>query len=1055
MTQASERMIRDWENPHLLQRDREPAHATLVPYADEITAVTGERGASPYFQLLNGNWKFHYATSPARAPKGFAQESFAVDNWDSIPVPSNWQMQGYGIPVYSNCPYPFPIDPPRVPQDNPVGCYRRSFTLPASWDGKQVFLVFEGVDSAFYVWVNGWQVGYSQGAHLPSEFNITPYLHAGENLIAVQVYQWSDGSYLECQDMWRMSGIFRDVYLVATSGLHLRDARIRTRLDARYIDAELDVALAVKNYTKTPLAEYALTAKLLDCDGREIFARTVAEEISIEGEAEQSIAFTEPVAAPALWTAETPTLYTLLLSLLAPDGTVLEVERFAVGFRQVEVKNRQVLVNGVPIKIKGVNRHDTHPDFGHTVPLASMLQDITLMKQHNINAVRTSHYPNDPRWYDLCDRFGLYVIDETDLETHGMLDDISRLSRDPEWEEAYLDRAIRMVERDKNHPSVIIWSLGNESGYGANHQKMAEWIHANDPTRLVHYEGATGWGNQSRQDSECVDLVSTMYPTVEAIIEEGQRTDDPRPYFMCEYAHAMGNGPGNLKEYWEAIYASDRLLGGCIWEWVDHGLRRHTASGEEWFAYGGDFGDVPNDGNFCIDGLNFPDRVPHSGLIEYKQVLQPAQVATVDLRAGKLMITNRLNFTSLAHLNGAWMLLEDDTVLQQGTLPLLDVPAGGEMLVTLPYTLPAGKPGATYWLNISFTQAEATLWAPRGFEVSHAQFQLPVETAPAPAIAIHTLPALHLEEAEEAFLIRGEGFKLTFDRAYGTIAGWEYQGLPLLTAGPRVNIWRAPTDNDMHIANEWRKYGFDRLQHRVDEVTLGTVLPGALQIEVDSVLAAVTMSPAFACRYRYTIYGSGDVRIETTLMPLRELPVLPRVGLQLRLPGTLDRFTWYGRGPHESYADRKESAQVGVYTGTVQQQYVPYINPQENGNKADTRWATLTDAHGLGLLTVGQPLLNVSAHHYTPEDLTAARHTTDLRRCDETILHLDHRQAGLGSNSCGPGPLPQYLIEAKEMTFTLRLRPIATETESAMRLSGLHFAGDDLWGSGSAGTECR
>ncbi len=1034
MTEAIEPTIPDWENSRVLQRNREPAHATVVPFADAETALTGERGASAFFKLLNGDWQFYYAASPARVPSGFEQESYALDAWNSLPVPSNWQMHGYGTPQYLNVAYPFPVDPPHVPQENPVGCYRRHFITPPAWEDKQVFLVFEGVDSACVVWMNGWQVGYSQGSHLPAEFNITPYLRPGENLLAVQVLQWSDGSYLESQDMWRMSGIFRDVYLIATPERHLRDVRIRTTLDAQYRNAVLHAALAVKHYAKQASAPGTVQACLLDSTGTEIFTRTLALPALAAGE-ECTLELAEPVAAPRLWNAETPYLYTLLLSLLAPDGRVMEVQRWPVGFRQVEMRAQRLLLNGVPITLKGVNRHDAHPDLGHTVPLAAMLQDITLMKQHNINTVRTSHYPNDPRWLDLCDQYGLYVIDETDLETHGMID-VSQLSRDPGWQAAYLDRAERMVERDKNHPSVIMWSLGNESGYGVNQVKMAEWIHANDPTRLVHYEGATGWGNPAQLVANgCVDVVSVMYPTVETLIAEGQRTDDPRPYFMCEYAHAMGNGPGNLQEYWETIYRYDRLLGGCIWEWVDHGLRRHTAEGEEWFAYGGDFGDQPNDGNFCIDGLIFPDRVPHSGLLEYKQVLAPAHVDPVDLRAGVLKIVNRLDFASLAHLHGAWTLRRDGDLLQQGALPSLDVPAGGEMLVTLPYTLPVGRPGAEYWLTITFTLAEDTLWAPRGFTISHAQFALPVDTPAPPLLALSSLPLLHLEEAADAFLLNTADFRLRFDRRQGTICVWEYQGLPLLTAGPRLNVWRAPTDNDVHLAEQWRQQGLDRLQQRVELVALGAVRPGAVEIHVESVLAASTLTPAFACRSRYVIYGSGDVCIETTVTPRKELPNLPRLGWQLRLPGRFDRFTWYGRGPHESYSDRKESAPVGVYSGTVQQQYVPYIKPQENGNKTDTRWAAVTDSLGFGLLAVGLPLLNVSAHHYTPEDFTAARHTTDLRRRDETILHLDHRQAGLGSNSCGPGPLPPYLLEAKETSFSIRLRPINVECESAMRVS--------------------
>ena len=1025
----------DWQDQRILQRQREPAHATLAPYADAQSALAGERGASPFFQLLNGAWRFRYLSSPAETPAEFFAPGYPTDDWATLPVPSNWQMHGYGVPNYLNVAYPIPVDPPCVPDENPVGLYRRTFTIPAGWDGRQIFLTFEGVDSAFYLWVNGQPAGYSQGSHLPSEFNITPYIHPGENTLAVQVFQWSDGSYLEDQDMWRMSGIFRDVYLTATPGAHLRDVRVKNSFDMTFNDAALQVAVDLRNYTDTPIAGLAVTMRLLDANGAEVVAREIGTGITLGAGDERALDINVPVVAPAKWTAETPYLYSLLLTLTGPEGVVLEVERFAIGFRTVKIAQGRLLVNGMPITIKGVNRHDTHPELGHAVSMESMLRDITLMKQHNINTVRTSHYPNDPRWLDLCDRYGLYVIDEADLETHGMLP-LNGLSDDPAWREAYLDRAERMVERDKNHPSIIMWSLGNESGFGSNHVAMAEWMHQHDSGLPVHYEGATGWGNNEQRDSSCVDVVSTMYPTVERLIAEGQRTDDPRPFFMCEYAHAMGNGPGNLKEYWETIYTYPRLLGGCVWEWVDHGITRTTARGERWFAYGGDFGDVPNDGNFCIDGLNFPDRIPHSGLIELKKVLEPVAVEPVDLARGIIKIVNRFDFASLRQFAGAWSIQCDGQTLAQGALPVLEIPAGSMQQILLPYTLPAGRPGAEYWLQVSFTQAEDTPWAPRGYEVAWAQFPLPVATPAAPVLALHDMPPLAVAETVDEIAITGEAFTLRFDKRLGTIGGWEFQGQTLLTGGPRLHVWRAPTDNDAHIANEWRKAGLDRAQHRIDRAVLVQTLPQAVVIEVDDVLGATTVLPVFACTYRYTIYGSGDVVISTHITPRRaDLPHLPRLGLQMRLPGEFDRLAWYGRGPHESYSDRKESARMGVYRGTVQEQYVPYIMPQENGNKADVRWAAVTDARGAGLLVTGMPLLNVSAHHYTTEDFTRARHTFELQRRDETTLNLDYRQGGLGSNSCGPGPLEEYLLQAVEASFAVRLRPFAGDAETAERLS--------------------
>ena len=620
--------LRDWENPQMLSRNRLPASATSIPYNDMETARGGERGASPYFRLLNGQWQFSYLSSPNAVPEGFEREDFDASGWDAITVPGNWQRQGYGRPQYTNVAYPYPVNPPFVPESNPVGLYKKTFTLPESWKDKHVFLHFEGVDSAFYVWLNGQAVGYSQVSHMPSEFDLTPYLQSGRNTITVQVFQWSDGSYLEDQDQWRLSGIFRDVSLIARPAVSLRDVRLRTTYNTSYTEAALEIVSILKNWGPSDGAA-AVNAVLLDAAGQEIVAQAVGSAALSPGE-ETALETSLSVPNPSPWSAEEPYLYTLLLTVQSASGETLTVERFAVGFRQIEIKHGRLLLNGTPITLRGVNRHDTHPDLGHVTPRPHMLRDIELMKQHNINCVRTSHYPNDPYWLDLCDQYGLYVLDEADLETHGFGDqggDWSELSKNPDWRDAYVDRAERMVQRDKNHPSVIIWSLGNESGYGPNHHAMIDAIRALDPGRPIHYESAYG-----EEDYAGLDMVSEMYTNLPKLIAEGQKTDDPRPFFLCEYAHAMGNGPGSLKEYWDAIDCYPRLLGGCVWEWADHGIRQRTDTGEEWFGYGGDFGDVPNDGNFCIDGLCSPDRVPHPALLELKKVIAPVRADAEDLR---------------------------------------------------------------------------------------------------------------------------------------------------------------------------------------------------------------------------------------------------------------------------------------------------------------------------------------------------------------------------------------------------------------------------------------
>jgi beta-galactosidase/beta-glucuronidase len=652
-----------------------------------------------------------------------------------------------------------------------------------------------------------------------------------------------------------------------------------------------------------------------------------------------------------------------------------------------------------------------------------MLQDIRLMKQHNINTVRTSHYPNDPRWLDLCDQYGLYVIDEADQEAHGFepVGDWARLAKDPAWRAAFVDRAERMVERDKNHPSIILWSLGNETGYGPNHDAMAQAIRALDPTRLIHYEPA--------HEAPLVDVVSVMYPRVDDLVAQGQRAGDPRPFLMCEYAHAMGNGPGNLQEYWEAIRAYPRLMGGCVWEWVDHSIRQVTPAGVEWFAYGGDFGDEPNDGNFCIDGLCFPDRVPYPGLIEYKKVLEPVWVEAGDLNAGQISLHNRYDFISLsqAGVQGTWELLQDGERLAGGALPELAVEPRGALPLTLPYHLPPLAAGTACWLNLTFSLRAATPWAEAGHILSTTQFELPIPRRPVPVLKLVESPTLQFSNRRQQLVVSGEEFELIFDTERGELARWRYQGVELIARGPRLNIWRAPTDNDVNVARDWLAAGLDRLVPSVRRCALVNAEPRAVVLEVETVLSAYSRRPALASLQRYTVNGSGDVLIETLVRPLGQLPVLPRLGLQLRVPRSLDRLAWYGRGPHECYADRQESAPVGVYGGQVRDQYVPYIRPQDYGNKTGVRWAALTDARGLGLLALAPqdgPFLEMSAQEYSTEDLTRARHTYELEPCGEIVWNLDHLQAGLGSNSCGPGPLLQYLIQPIERRFNIRLRPV-------------------------------
>lgn len=1040
MTNTEAKHVPDWENPKVVERNKESAHVTLVPYVDETTALIGERSESPWFSLLNGDWKFILAPNPKLAPKEFYKEDFDVEKWDTILVPSNWQMLGYDKPIYTNVRYPFPADPPRVPHDdNPVGLYRRNFEFPDAWRGRQIFLVFEGVDSAFYAWINGETVGYSQGSRLPAEFNITPYIRSGENTLTVMVYRWSDGSYLEDQDMWRLSGIYRDVYLFCTPNIHIRDFFVRTELDREYKDATLRVRVKIRNYSSSHIEGYRVKINLFDADDKPVLDKVLMHTIEkIKARDEIVVNLEHKVKNPKKWSAESPYLYTLLIALTDNENNVLEVENCKVGFRQVEVKDGRILVNGVPVLLKGVNRHEHDDVRGHAVTVESMITDIKLMKRFNFNAVRTSHYPNDPKWYDLCDKYGIYVIDEANIECHGLANIWETVFRrepanDLEWLNAFMERCVRMVERDKSHPCVIMWSLGNESGYGPNHDAMACWIHGYDPTRPVDYEGTI---HKPGKVSPIVDVISVMYPSIERLIQLAEDPNDDRPIIMCEYAHSMGNSTGNLKEYWETIRKYNRLCGGFIWDWVDQGIKRETDEGEEWWAYGGDFGDEPNDLNFCINGLVWPDRKPHPAMWECKKIFQPVEVEAVDLCAGKVKIINRYDFSDLSGLDIEWELSADGEILERGRLPKLYTPAGSSQIVAVPFTVPKLKPSVEYWLTLRFRLSHNTIWAERGHEVAWSQFKLPFDVPAGSVLKIEDMPVLELKESAKKIVISNKDFNLIFDKEKAHIISLNYSGSELIKSGPSLNVWRAPTDNDARrMAFQWRKFGLDRIEYKIKSVEVEQIAPQVVRIHVALNACASDIAEGFDCRYTYTVYGSGDIIIDTDIVPSDKLPPLPRIGLQFCILGEYDTFTWYGRGPHENYCDRKEGAPIGVYTGTVDDQYVPYIMPQENGNKTDVRWVSLTNIRGIGLLAVGMPLLEVSAHHYTTEDLTRAKHTFELKRREDITLNLDYKQSGLGGASCGPDTLPKYLIKPEPVHFSVGIKPLSLRNSSAMELS--------------------
>ena len=996
----------DWQNPGVLQRRREAPAAYFIPYHSARSARDGLRGASAFYRLLNGNWKFAYYDSWTKVPEGFADRDADVSGWNTIRVPMSWQMAGYDVPQYTNVHYPFPVDPPYVPAENPAGVYVRDFTRPTGWADKSLYLHFEGVSACFYLWVNGQPAGYSQGSHLPSVFDITPFVTDGPNRLTVEVLKWCDGSYLEDQDFYRLSGIFRDVYLTARDKAHLRDIFVHTELDAAYVDGKITAELAFEG---SPEGE--ILAQLYAPGGELLAERTLPAGAD---------ACTFDVPAAQKWTAETPALYTLLLRC----GS--EYIPVSVGIRQFEIRDGVLLLNGTAIKIKGVNRHDSHPDLGYYTPVAHMEADLMQMKRHNINAVRTSHYPNTPEFLSLCDRYGFYVVDEADLETHGIaVKSETALTDDPAWREAYLDRVQRMVERDKNHPCVFMWSMGNESFMGHNHMAMAKWAKQRDPGRPVHYEGANKGYLVNGYEDPCVDMVSRMYPPLQWCADYCEKHEDPRPLFLCEYSHAMGVGPGDLKDYWDLIYRYPRFLGGCVWEWCDHSVRQKDAQGREFFVYGGYFGETPNDANFCCDGLNFPDRIAHTGLKEYKQVIAPVQAEAVDLKAGVVRLRNRYDFLDLSGLALVWRVTRDGLTVAQGRVETLDAAPHGACEVCLPYTLPATDT-AEYYLNLSFVQKADTPWEPAGYEVGCTQLTLPVtcrvEEVPA------AFPPVAIGREPHRFVLTGENFRYVFDAVAGSFESLRLGGTELLARGTRLSIWRAPTDNDRNIQTTWRAAQMDTSFTRVYESAVEPGPAGSAVITLACAHGGNSEEPVLRAHIRCTVLGSGEIRVETTADVRENLIHLPRFGFEFALPAGFESVEYFGMGPGENYADMCRSARMGCWRSTVDAQYVPYIMPQETGNHTRVRWAAVSDNGGRGILFCADGDFNFSALHYTAEDLDAAQLTRDLTRRPETIVHVDYRQTGIGSNSCGPALNPAYAFDEKHFTFRFAFRPVLMET---------------------------
>lgn len=993
-----------YEDLNILQLNRENPRAYYIPYGSESAALSKNRAQSPFYQNLNGSWKFQYYSSVNHVEDGFYEETADVSCWDDLTVPSCWQVEGYDQCHYTNVNYPFPCDPPFVPNENPAGVYVRDFNISEKWDNKKKYIVFEGVNSCFYLWINGVFVGYSQGSRMPAEFDVSAYVKTGKNRMAVMVLKWCDGSYLEDQDLWRFSGIFRDVYLLARDNNHVKDLFVKQTFSVDFKTARLDCEI-------NTLGSMEVTAILKNAEGN-VIAKGTANICGNDS-------ITLEIEAPILWNAEVPYLYHLYLC----GGN--EVLHFNTGFRSIEVEAGIFTINGKAVKLKGVNRHDSHPELGQTIPLHHMKKDLMLMKSHHINTIRTSHYPNDPRFLDLCDEYGFYIVDEADLECHGIWNtgDFHLLSKNKQWEKAFLDRAIRLVERDKNHPSVILWSMGNESGYDVNHIAMAKWTKQRDSSRLVHYEGAAS-GYKGNANVDYLDMESRMYASVEDIEEYAKNEEHKKPLFLCEYSHAMGNGPGDLKDYWDIIYQYPKLMGGCVWEWCDHGIKTTTETGKEFYAYGGDFGDKPNDGNFCLDGLVYPNRQPHTGLLELKKIIAPVKIEAVDLSKGEIRITNSYDFMDLSHVSLVWKVEKAGETVEQGEIYKLTIPAKESEVFFIDYSMPA-ESDSSYYLTLSIILNKDTIGQQRGNEVTFEQFKLPVK--PIINSKVEEPSVIHVIQRESLVTMEGFDFLHVFDLHAGGFVKITKNNMNLISTMPKFNIWRAPLDNDRNIKLTWIEEGYDRAVMHVYHSELKNLTETSVDIMVDFSLGGYIKPPILHGKTIWSISGSGEISVSTKVKVREGLPFLPRFGLQLQMPKKSEEVEYFGYGPHESYVDKCHSVRKGRYLARVDDLFENYLVPQENGSRFGTDWCIISNEIGMGLKFTGSREFSFNAAHYTTEDLTAAGHPYELQRREETVVHMDYKMSGVGSNSCGPKLLEKYQLKEKEFEFDLTITPVFKE----------------------------
>lgn len=1029
-----------YTQPQTFSLNQLPGRATLLPFPDADSAMTRNPHQTPWVKMLNGTWKFSLYNQPEAAPDDFMQPGFDDVNWDDITVPRNWTTEGYDKPHYTNWRMPFNLEPGQVPDENPTGVYRLHFDLPRGWADRRVVVHFGGVESMFYLYCNGQPIGMSKDSRLPAEFDLTDFVHEGDNVLAAMVVRYSDGSWLEAQDHWWMAGVYRDVFLYSTEGCYIQDVHAKALLNEDLSNGMLDIEVLVGQADRT--SSYSVEVQLFNAKDKPQFRDPLTAEIPVNDWNDHNIiggkaTFSQSMKRPKPWSAETPYLYTLLVTLKAPDGRIVETTATRVGFRRYEIRGVDFLVNGEPVLFKGVNRHDHDECTGKYVTRESMTADVKLMKQFNFNAVRTSHYPNDLVFLDLCDEYGLYVIDEANVETHQYPFLTTQL---PQFAGAMLDRMMRMVLRDKNHPSIIMWSLGNESGYSPAHDAMAHWTRGYDDSRPIHYEGAImlDWTVGQR----ATDVICPMYPTIDKIVDFVKSGKQDRPLILCEYSHAMGNSNGNLKEYWDAFRAHRGLQGGFIWDWVDQGLLKTAPNGKSFWAYGGDFGDEPNDKNFNINGLIWPDRVPHPAMWECHRLTQPIRVEAIDLGEGRLRVINDFDFITPKHLMGRWHLQVNGRTVQMGPLPQLDMAPGKSEEVKLKISKLKLDEEEEAHLLVTFELKQDQAWAGKGHLVAWEQF----EWAPRPksekkkskkksnvTAKLPTGEPPVLEKGSDTCTLRLGAEAWEFNRRTGLLNAIRNGQKDLLVEGLKLQLFRGPTDNDgvkqrpgqdHKVLYRWRNWHLDELHVSLEDFDVKQRKDGTCVVTVKHQAATPGYENLASYRMSYTLGVDGVLVVEARIDIDKQADDLPRVGLTMAVGSELEQLKWFGRGPQENYTDRKYGCALGLYESTVADQYVPYILPQEHGHHCDTRFVSLTDAHNHGLLVkmLDKPF-EFNASHFTPHDLYKATHTWQLEPRPEVWLSLDAKQRGLGGGSCGPDTLPGYRVVGgkHKLAFTLQV----------------------------------